>query len=94
MERKFVVGGHYEAASLYGGLLEIKVIERTEDTVTFVYLDDPEQTPHTKGIILQEHYDFDTLEPDGTLESLIAWSYIPAGQHHEEFGFYFADEGR
>jgi hypothetical protein len=60
---QFEVNKHYKTSALYGGTLLIRVVARTNDTITYVFADDSEKQ-YTKNIIMQNN-----------IESIEAWEY-------------------
>lgn len=61
---RFLIGEICSASALYGGELTIKIIARTEDTITYIYTDDETEKQHTQEIIMQD-----------AIESIEAWEY-------------------
>lgn len=87
--KKFEVGKTYDCEALYGGLEVIRVVERTDSTVSFIYTDDDEREVRTKPIIMQNTYDDDeTGSICGKGEAIIAWDYIPCGGRYGNDKFY------
>jgi len=64
INNKFIVDKQYETSALYGGVLRIKVISRTENTITYIFTDDEKETYYNKEIVLQNG-----------IESIEAWEY-------------------
>ena len=74
---KFEIGKVYVTPALYGGWLTIRVVDRTETTVSFVYTDD-EENVETQEIVKQVFGAYGkNLEHLGDVESecTLAWTY-------------------
>lgn len=98
--KKFEIGEKYTCSGLYGGEYTIKVIDRTETTVSFVYDGESsdDSSVQTKEIIVQTRTIFDlNLNELGKrdVESMVAWEYhsqyAAPGENH--YGYFFADDG-
>ena len=73
---KFKVGETYDCVALYGDFLFIKIIDRTENKIRFVYLDDDEI--HEKEIQTQTCTVYGKeLEVLGNIDTevAVAWEY-------------------
>ena len=98
MKKKvFEIGQEYRCTGLYGDEYKIKVVDRTETTVSFIYDEQTsdDRTVQVQEIIVQEGHDYDEeLNVVGTylVESLIAWEYHSQYAAPDEFdyGYYFA----
>ena len=85
--KKFEVGKTYACEALYGGWEVIRVIGRTDNTISYLYTDD-EQDVKTEVIIMQNAYDNETGNICGKGETIIAWEYIPCGGRYGNDKFY------
>ena len=59
--KKFEIGKEYTCSGLYGGEYKIKVVDRTETTVSFVYSEEcsDDSSIQTKEIMVQTRTIFD-----------------------------------
>lgn len=85
--KRFEVGKTYECEALYGGDEVIRVVGRTDSTISYVYTDD-EQNVKTENIIMQNTYDNETGSICGKGETIIAWDYIPCCGRYGNDKFY------
>lgn len=91
--KEFEIGKTYDCEALYGGWEIIRVVERTDTAISFVYADDDEQKVKTEAIIMQNAYDGDTGNICGKCETIIAWEYTPCGGRYgddERYGYFMA----
>ncbi len=95
--KKFEVGKEYRCTGLYGDEYIIKVIDRTEKTISFVY---DESTSDDRSVQIKEIeiqkctvYD-DSLKEIEQIEteSLVAWKYHSryAEPGEYDYGYYYA----
>lgn len=98
MLKKFEVGKEYKCVALYGGYYGIKVVGRTETTISFVYDEETsdDRSTQTAEIIIQESavYDEDLNTIDRVkTETVVAWSYhSPYAKNKDDvdYGYFFA----
>ena len=95
--KKFKVGKEYRCTGLYGGEYIIKVVDRTEETISFIY---DERTSDNRSVQVGKIeiqkcsvYDNDLEEIEQIeTESMIAWEYhsryTEPGEY--DYGYYFA----
>lgn len=91
--RRFEIGKTYDCEALFGGWEIIKVVERTDSTISFVHTDDDRQEVKTEAIIMQDDYDSDTGNICIKCESIVAWEYIPCGGRYGNdkcYGYFMA----
>ena len=91
--KRFEVGKTYDCVALYGGEEVIKVVDRTDSTISFIYTDDGEREVKTRCIIMQDAYNPNTGRACGKRETIIAWEYTPCGGRYgddERYGYFMA----
>ena len=89
---KFKIGEIYNCIALYGGFMFIKVIDRTQNTIKFVYLDDDEEEIHEKDIKIQTCTVFGkNCEILGSVDSemIEAWKYHSIYAETNEFDYVY-----
>lgn len=72
--RKFSKGDKCYCSDMYGATIGIEIKSRTDDSITYVYVDDPGKEQHTSGILLRETKSGDRVSQG---EAIIAWEYMP-----------------
>ena len=95
--KKFKVGKEYRCTGLYGGEYIIKVVDRTEETISFIY---DERTSDNRSVQVGKIeiqkcsvYDNDLEEIEKIeTETMIAWEYHSryAEPGEYDYGYYFA----
>lgn len=98
MKKKvFEIGQEYSCAALYGGEYRIKVVDRTETTISFIFDErtSDDRSIQVQDIIVQEENEYDEeLNVVGIhlVESLVAWEYHSqyAAPGDNDYGYYFA----
>ena len=91
--KKFEVGKTYSCVGLYGGEEVIRVVDRTDSTISFIYTDDGVKEVRTRLIIIQGAYNPNTGRTSGNRETIIAWEYTPCGGRYgddERYGYFMA----
>ncbi len=88
-KKTFKVGQVYSCSHPYGGWYRIQITRRTDDTITFFYMDDEKKKEMTRMIEIQED------SSDGIIsqvETIKAWKYLsryaPAGEY--DYGYFIA----
>lgn len=95
--KKFEIGKEYRCTGLYGGEYVIKIIDRTENTISYKY---DEQTSDDRSVQVAEItiqsctvYDAELNEIDTVdTETVVAWKYHSQFAEPDEYdyGYYFA----
>lgn len=95
--KKFEVGKEYRCVALYGGEYVIKVVDRTETTISYIYSEQTsdDRSVQTTEIKVQSCKVYDTeLDEIDTVdtETLVAWEYHSqfAKPDEYDYGYYFA----
>ena len=93
----FEIGQEYTCLALYGGEYRIKVVDRTETTISFIFdeMTSDDRSIQIQDIIIQEENDYDEeLNVVGMhlVESLVAWEYHSqyADPNYNDYGYYVA----
>lgn len=81
--KKFQINDTVTYTMLYGGMVTVKIVSRTDNTVSWVESwvseDDgslvEDNEIHTGGIIFQDTYNDDYTEVIGKVESVEVWEY-------------------
>lgn len=98
MKKKvFEIGQEYSCSGLYGDEYRIKVVDRTETSISFIFDErtSDDRSIQVQDIIVKEENEYDEeLNVVGThlVESLVAWEYHSqyAAPGDNEYGYYFA----
>lgn len=95
--KKFEVGKEYRCPGLYGGEYIIKVVDRTETTISFIFdkRTSDDRSVQTVAIKVQNCKVYNhELEEIGCIdtETAVAWEYHPqyAKPDEYDYGYYFA----